>query len=115
VTKKGFGIIEKIGLLGQFIRCVPVDPERSAFELTSLQTCLQLVKKKLKAGTRTGDILDAVIAGKDGPINEKAKSSLSRLQSLARLSKDNNHNTCTNIKICRKTNQVQTLQGCLLL
>jgi hypothetical protein len=38
-----------------------------------LQMCLQLVKKKLKSGTPTGDILDDVNAGKDEPINEKAR------------------------------------------
>jgi hypothetical protein len=113
--EKGFGIIEKTGLLGQFIRCVPVDPEGSAFLLTSLQTCLQLVKKKLKSGTRTGDILDAVIAGKDGPINEKAKSSLSRLQSLARLSNDNYDNTCTNLKNCEHCTKMETLGGAKLM
>jgi Flp pilus assembly protein TadB len=37
-----------------------------------LPTCLKLVKKKLKSGTPTGDILDIVVAGKDGPINGKA-------------------------------------------
>jgi hypothetical protein len=85
--EKALGTIEKTGLLGQFIRCVPVvDPERSVGIVECLQTCLQLVKKKLKSGTATGDILDEVIAEKDGPINEKAKSSLARLQSLALLS-----------------------------
>jgi hypothetical protein len=79
--EKAFGTIEKTGLLGQFIRCVPVDPDFSTHIVTRLQTCLQLVKKKLKSGTPTGDILDAVIAGKDGPITKKAKSSLVRLQS----------------------------------
>jgi hypothetical protein len=88
-NEKGFDIVEKTGLLGQFIRCIPLDPERSGDIVTALQRCLQLVKKKLKSGTRTGDILDAVIAGKDGPINEKAKSSLTRLQTLSRLSNDN--------------------------
>jgi hypothetical protein len=111
--EKRLDIIEKTGLLGQFIRCVPVDPERSANVLTCLQTCLQLVKKKLKSGTRTGDILDAVIAGKDGPISEKAKSSLSRLQSLARLS--NNNMTCTNFKMCHHCNKIEALDGAKLM
>jgi hypothetical protein len=85
--EKAFDTIEKTGLLGQFIRCVPaVDPEFSADIVECLQTCSQLLKKKLKSGTPTSDILDAVIAGEDGPINEKAKSGLVRLQSLARLS-----------------------------
>jgi hypothetical protein len=87
--EKALGTIEKTGLLGQSIRCVPVNPELSANIVECLQTCLQLVKKKLKSGTPTGDILDAVFAEKDGPINEKAKSGLTRLQSLARLSNDN--------------------------
>jgi hypothetical protein len=114
--EEGFGIIEKTGILGQFIRCVPVDPERSAFVLTSLQTCMQLVKKKLKSGTPTGDILDAVIAGKDGPINEKAKSILSRLQSLARLSNTNNDNNDNmNLKICRHCTKMETIGGAKLM
>jgi hypothetical protein len=116
-SRKGFGIIEKTGLLGQFFRCVPLDPECAADVLTNLQTCLQLVKKKLKVGTRTGDILDAVITGKDGPINEKAKSSLSRLQSLARLSNndDNYDNACTNPKMCHHCEKLETLGGAKLM
>jgi hypothetical protein len=115
--EKGFGIIEKTGLLGQFIRCVPVDPECAADVLTPLQKCLQLVKKKLKSGTRTGDILDAVIAGNDGPINEKAKSSLTRLQSLARLSNDNDYcdNQNATPKICRHCDKMETLGGAKLM
>jgi hypothetical protein len=62
-----FAIIEKTGLLGQFIRCVLVDPELTANTVTGLKTCLQLAKEKLKSETPTDDILDAVIAGKDGP------------------------------------------------
>jgi hypothetical protein len=109
--EKYFGFIEKTGLLGQFIRCVPVDPDYSINLVTCLQTCLQLVKKKLKSGTPTGDILDAVIAGKDGPINVKAKSTLASLQSLARLS--NVDNTC--VKICRNCDKHETLNGAKLM
>jgi hypothetical protein len=86
---KSYGTLEKTGLLGQFIRCIPVEPGYHDSQIMLfLQTCLKLVKKKLKSGTPTGDILDAVIAGKDGPINEKAKSCLVKLQSMARLSND---------------------------
>jgi hypothetical protein len=111
----GLGIIEKAGLLGQFIRCVPTDPEYSTDVLTCLQSCLQLVKKKLKSGTPTGDILDAVIAGKDGPINEKAKSSLARLQSLARLSNNNTDQCGTMYKICHHCNKNESLGGAKLM
>jgi hypothetical protein len=107
-----FGILEKTGLLGQFIRCVPVDPEGSAKIVASLQKCLQLVKKKLKSGTPTGDILDAVAAGEDGPINVKARSALGRLQSLARLS----NNTCTDLKICGHCERLETqMEGAKLM
>jgi hypothetical protein len=101
--EKALGTIEKTGLLGQFIRCVPVDPRHSANIVVGLQTCLQLVKKKLKAGTPTGDILDAVIAGKDGPINETVKSSLARLQSLALLSNSDWANVVKECNNCEKT------------
>jgi hypothetical protein len=112
--EKGFGTIEKTGLLGQFIRCVPVDPEWSAHIVTRLQTCLQLVKKKLKSGTPTGDILDAVIAGKDGPINAKGKDGLARLQSLARLSNTNDAKY-TDIKMCRHCNKIEAPGGAKLM
>jgi hypothetical protein len=113
--EKVFGTIEKTGLLGQFIRCVPIYPERSAHNVKGLQTCLQLVKKKLKSGTPTGDILDAVIDGKDGPINEKAKSGLTRLQSLARLSNDNYGSEAVN-KTCRNCKKTETqMHGVLLM
>jgi hypothetical protein len=111
-NEKAFGTIEKTGLLGQFIRCVPVDPEGSADIVECLQTCLQLVKKKLKSGTPTGDILDAVIAGKDGPINEKAKSSLARLQTLALFS----NYECGVVKSCRNCEKLETqMDGALLM
>jgi hypothetical protein len=109
-TDKGFSTIEKTGLLGQFIRCIPFDPERSAEIVACLQGCLQLVKKKLKTGTPTGDILDAVIAGKDGPISEKAKSALTKLQSLARLSNNNDNNDVkrTDLKVCNHCDRLET-------
>jgi hypothetical protein len=110
-SEKAFGSIEKTGLLGQFIRCVTVDPKYSIGIVEALQKCLQLVKKKLKSGTPTGDILDAVIAGKDGPINEKAKSGLARLQSLARLSNDNYGSECNVIKTCRRCEKLETQMG----
>jgi hypothetical protein len=100
-VEKGFSIIEKTGLLGQFIRCIPVDPECSGDPVAWLLQCLQLVKKKLKSGTPMGDILDAVIAGKDGPINEKAKADLTKLQSLARLSNQKLDNGSYYIKTCQ--------------
>jgi hypothetical protein len=107
--EKGFDILERTGLLGQFIRYIPLDPERSAGIVTSLQRCLQLIKKKLKSGTPTGDILDAVIAGKDGPINEKVKADLARLQSLARLSNDNyDNNKCEDLKMCLHCEKTET-------
>jgi hypothetical protein len=115
-NEKGFSTIEKTGLLGQFIRCVPVDPGFSAAIMTCLQTCLQLVKKKLKSGTPTGDILDDVIAGRDGPINEKAKSSLARLQTLARLSNGGDEFDDVSIKRCRNCKKTETqMDGTLLM
>jgi hypothetical protein len=113
--EKGFGTIEKTGLLGQFIRCIPVVPERSADIVTSLQKCLQLVKKKLKSGTATGDILDAVIAGKDGPISKKAKAELARLQTLARLSNNNSNGDRNDPKVCNHCVKYEKLGGAKLM
>jgi phage FluMu protein Com len=113
--EKVFGTMEKTGLLGQFIRCVAVDPDFSAFIMKYLQTCSQLVKKKLRTGTPTGDILNAVIAGKDGPINERIKSSLARLQSLALLS--NCSDECDDvIKRCHHCEKLESqMDGTLLM
>jgi hypothetical protein len=106
--EKVFGAMEKAGLLGQFIRCVSVDAEYSAHALECLQMCLQLVKKKLKPGTPTGDILDAVLVGKDGPINEKTKSSLARLQSLAQISNYGSECVTKETKECRHCKRPET-------
>jgi hypothetical protein len=110
-----FGSIEKAGLLGQLIRCIPVDPDYSADVVICLQACMQLVKKKLKSGTRTGDILDAVIAGKDGPINEKVKAELTKLQTLARLSNTNNDKDNKDAKVCRHCLKTESLEGAKLM
>jgi hypothetical protein len=107
-SEKVLETMEKAGLLGQFIRCVPVDAEYSSDVVACLQTsCLQLVKKKLKPGTPTGDILDAVISGKDGPINEKAKSGLARLQTLAVLANCDDEKK-NGIYMCRHCEKVET-------
>jgi hypothetical protein len=51
-----------------------------------------------------------VIAGKDGPINEKAKSALARLQTLARLCNDNyDTERSVDIKICRHCDKTEML------
>jgi hypothetical protein len=116
--EKEFCTTDEAGLLGQCIRCIPVEPDYSAAILTWLQACLQLVKKKLKSGTGTGDILDAVIAGKDGPINEKVKADLTKLQSLARLSNNNNNNNNgdkKDPKTCRRCVKTETLDGAKLM
>jgi hypothetical protein len=114
--EKSFVIMEKTGLLGQFIRCVAVDVESSDDIVRALLQCVQVVKKKLKSGTPTGDILDAVIAGKDGPINEKAKSSLAKLQSLARLSNDNYNNVrSVNLRMCRHCDKSEILDGAKIM
>jgi phage FluMu protein Com len=114
---KNASIIEETGLLGQFIRCVPVAPELFADVVKCLQTCVQLVKKKLKSGTPTGDILDAVIAGKDGPINDKVKAELAKIQTLARLSNNNYDNKSAIQKNrCRHCEKLETqLDGALLM
>jgi hypothetical protein len=88
-AEKAFGTLEKTGLLGQLIRCVSANPEDPGLMiLQCLQQNMKIVKKKLKSGTSTGDILDVVIAGKDGHINTEVKTSLVKLQMMARLSND---------------------------
>jgi hypothetical protein len=109
--ERAFSILEKTGVVGQFIRCIHADPEFAAHVVTWLQTCMRLVKKKLKSGSPTGDILDAVIAGKDGPISEKTKSALTKLQGLARLSNlDQSY-----VDICNHCEKVETLDGAKLM
>jgi hypothetical protein len=101
--KEGFAALEKTGLLGQLIRCFPAYPQLSAQIVTSLQACSQLVQNKLKSVTPTGDILDAVIAGKDGPINLETRSCLVQLQSLAWLSNNSNED----IKMCSHCSKIE--------
>jgi hypothetical protein len=111
--EEAFCAVEKTGLLGQFIRCTAVNPQRAVEIVTCLQVCLQLVKKKLKSGTPTGDILNAVIAGKDGPISGKVKTALTKLQSLAGLSNNNDNYDVksTGLKGCNHCNKIETLDG----
>ncbi len=79
-----------------------------------MQTCWQRVKKKLKSGTPTGDILDAVIAGKDGPINDKVKADLTKLQSLARFSNGNKDHAkmCSHCGKCETQTDAAKLMKC---
>jgi hypothetical protein len=113
--EEGLGAMEKAGLLGQLIRCLPVDPDYPVNVVMCLQQCTQLVKKKLKTGTRTGDILDAVIAGKDGPINEKVKADLTKLQTLARLSNSNKPEDNKDVKMCHHCLKTETLDSAMLM
>jgi hypothetical protein len=55
-----------------------------------------------------------VIAGKDGPINEEAKSALSRLQSLARLSNIDDYKSVV-FKTCNHCGKNETLGGTKLM
>jgi hypothetical protein len=133
-TPKAFNVLEKSGLLGQVIRCMgisprPYDTDASLGVLDSLQECSKLIRKKLKSGTPTGDILDAVIAGKDGGLakqkdtNADIKKRLMNLQKMAIMSndgfattphmgKDTPENTVMNCgKICRKCDKAETQLG----
>jgi hypothetical protein len=110
LSKKRLASLRKDGSsLGQSIRCIPVDPTFLVSAIMQrLQTCLKLVKRKLKSGTPTGDILDGVIAGKDGPINAKAKSCLIKLQSMARLANNNYDSKCRVTNSCRHCDTMET-------
>jgi hypothetical protein len=48
------------------------------------------------------------LAGKDGPITEKAKSALAKLQSFARLSNVNNDDTFPKKRSCHHCEKVET-------
>jgi hypothetical protein len=107
----------------------PYDTDAALAVLDSLQECSKLIRKKLKSGTPTGDILDAVIAGKDGGLakqketNADIKKRLMNLQKMAVMSndgfatthdmgKDTPENTVMNRgKICRNCDKAETQLG----
>jgi hypothetical protein len=60
-------------------------------------------QKEGQVGTPTGDILDAVIAGIDRPINDKVKTDIAKLQTLDRLSNDISNSA----KMCRQYEKIE--------
>jgi hypothetical protein len=128
-VEKAFGILQKSGLLGQAFRCMgistdPTDLEVSMIILDCLQECTKLIRKKLKSGTPTGDILDAVIRGKDGGLakqdNAEIKTRLANLQKMALMS---NYGIGTKgttkqeaVRICRYCNTSEAqMDGAILM
>jgi hypothetical protein len=136
-NQKAFNVLEKSGLLGQVLRCMgispsPHDADASLRILEILQECPKLIRKKLKSGTPTGDILDAVIAGKDGGLakhdtNAAIKTRLTNLQKMALMSNDGFATTTgadtdtpetkviTRGKICRNCDKAETQGGASLM
>lgn len=96
--EKIFKKLEATGILGQVFRCytLPItlpDQVQSDFDLLdAVMNCSVLVKRKLKPGRPTGDILDAIIAGKDGyrkgSRNEAVMNRLVNLQKMCSMSNE---------------------------
>lgn len=85
-----FKILEATGILGQVFRCITQPPYPSEVQnhlimMDNIMQCPVLVKKKLKPGQPTGDILANVIAGKDGCKGSRNKAAMSRLENLQRM------------------------------
>jgi hypothetical protein len=79
------------GILGQVFRCYtlpitqPNQIQNNFGLLDDLMQCSVLVERKLKPGQPTGDILDAVIAGKDGCKESRDKGLMNRLENLQKM------------------------------
>jgi hypothetical protein len=85
-----FKILEATGILGQVFRCITQPPYPSEVQnhlimMDNIMQCPVLVKKKLKPGQPTGDILANVIAGKDGYKGSRDKATMIRLENLQKM------------------------------
>jgi hypothetical protein len=89
--EKIFKKLESTGILGQVFRCYtlpstrPNDIQNNFSVLDAVMQCSVLVKRKLKPGQPTGDILAAVIAGKDGYTRSRNQAVMNRLQNLQKM------------------------------
>jgi hypothetical protein len=114
-----FKKLEATGILGQVLRCIakqnadPDDLRNHLLFLDNILQCSELVKGKFKPGQPTGDILAAIIAGKDGYKGSPNKGVMNRLENLQKMSSKstekvgelNPEGNCFVGKACRKCNK----------
>jgi hypothetical protein len=111
--EKIFKKLEATGILGQVFRCVtlpitdPVQVQNNFGLLDAIMHCSVIDKRKLKPGQPTGDILAAVIAGKDGYKGSRNKAVMSRrlenLQKMCFMSNEKKVGEKTRVwRVCRK-------------
>lgn len=107
-TEKVLKKLEATGILEQFLRCVTVPetyeslgPPLHTF-LDEFQHCIPFVSKKLKPGQPCGDVINAILEGRDGS-KVKHPAVLNKLRTMMRLasSVDPEHKFGDLNKICR--------------
>ena len=87
--EKIFKVLESSGLLAQVLRCITQpspDPDAIVAHLVmmdELMACQSLVRKKLKPGQPTGDVLASVIAGNNGYKGTRDERVMTRLSQHA--------------------------------
>mmetsp|Transcript_27215 Transcript_27215/g.66047 ORF Transcript_27215/g.66047 Transcript_27215/m.66047 type:complete len:489 (+) Transcript_27215:793-2259(+) len=75
-AEKVFKKLEASGILGEFLRCMtvpqPTMVDQVGFILNELASCPSFLRKKFKIGESCGDVLLAILEGKDGHRNTPA-------------------------------------------
>ncbi|CAJ1967180.1 unnamed protein product [Cylindrotheca closterium] len=114
-TEKTLKKLEATGVLVEFIRCatVPQPGEQHArgfFRmLDEMQTCTPFLSKKFQKGEPCGDIVHAILEGKDGS-RTKRPSLINKLMTIVKFVDSMNTHPDTdagglNIKMCRNCNK----------
>jgi hypothetical protein len=96
-AEKIFKLFEATGLLPQILRCVTLPPgEDDTLQvrldlLDDISACNSIVKKKLKLGQPSGDVLLGIIEGKDGSKERPHEAVWGRLVNLTKLADIHNN------------------------
>jgi len=118
-AEKAFKMLEKCGMLIQFIRCstVPLDHDPICFSKTyqELMKCTTLVKKKLKKGSTSGNVITNIIDGSDGfqgrYKNTRMMIHIKSIAKLADLFQVPENSQCGSVmKICRHCNKTDSTE-----
>lgn len=114
--EKIFKLVESTGMLAQVLRCITqpsTDPgalDGHLKMMDELMECQALVRKKLKPGQSTGDVLEEVLSGKSGFKGRRDPSVVMRLRNLQKMASVFNEKVVSNPggkigRVCRYCNK----------
>jgi len=127
--EKIFKQLENSGMLAQVLRCITqpsADPDvltNHLIMMDDLMQCQSLVRKKLKPGQATGDVLAEVIDGKNGYKGRRDDRVVMRLRNLqkmttmtneARVSPNDRQGTGNICRFCNRAELSEEFQASLL-